>query len=52
MAIKFLLPYTVKDAAGTQYKQGQVVKDLPAASELHFIRKGVAIEMVAKKKAK
>jgi hypothetical protein len=42
MAIKFLTDHTVDGPPKEEFKSGQVVKDRSEASEMHFVRRGVA----------
>lgn len=50
MPIKFLRDYTVQAPGGKSYKEGQTVKDLSDASELHFVTRGAAAYVEAKGK--
>lgn len=42
MAIKFLKDHEVQDFPPKQYAEGEVIKDLGEASEMHFVRRGLA----------
>ena len=44
MKIRFVTAYTVKDSVGTHYKDGQVC-DLSDASAMHFLSRGLAVEV-------
>lgn len=48
MAIKFLRDYEVQDESGKKYKEGQVVRDLSAASEAHFVTRDVAEQIASR----
>lgn len=51
MAIKFLTDHVVEGPPREGFKAGQVVKDRDDASELHFVRRGVAAYYDEKSKA-